>query len=105
MTGSPDADVSSFSKPEGEAAPTGLGCLVIIARHHGLHLTVPQLVHDQVLSKQEVSIPELLKCVQSVGLRGTCIQLDWADLFQLNKALPAIVTTKNGGHMNAPARG
>ena len=29
---------------------TGLGCLVIVARHHGIHLTVSQLIRDNVLT-------------------------------------------------------
>ena len=99
MTAAIDAEAVCLAQPEGESAPTGLGCLVIVARHHGLHLTVSHLIHDNVLSNKEVSIAELLKCVQSAGLRGTCIQLDWPGLAHLKKALPAIVKLKNGAHM------
>ena len=99
MIVSPDIGPADLSKPEGASAPTGLGCLVIVARHHGLHLTVPQLIHDNVLSNKEVSIPELLKCGQSVGLQGTCVSLNWDGLFHLKKALPAIVRLKSGASM------
>ena len=43
--------------PPATKEPTGLGCLVIVARHHGMHLTVPQLIRDNVLSGDEVSSP------------------------------------------------
>ena len=43
------------SPPPASKEPTGLGCLVIVARHHGMHLTVPQLIRDNVLTGDEVS--------------------------------------------------
>ena len=46
-----------------------------------------------------VSVPELLKCVQSAGLTGRCVTLDWNGLAHLNKALPAIVPLKNGASL------
>jgi hypothetical protein len=36
-------------RAEGSANPSGLACLAIIARHHRLDLTVPQLIHDNLL--------------------------------------------------------
>ena len=86
-------------QPEGSSAPSGLGCLVIVARHHGLHLTVSQLIHDNVLPNREVSVAEILKCAQSAGLKATIVHLDWNGLAHLKKALPAIVMLKNGGSM------
>ena len=38
------------TQPPVSKEPTGLGCLVIVARHHGMHLTVPQLIRDNVLT-------------------------------------------------------
>jgi ATP-binding cassette, subfamily B, bacterial HlyB/CyaB len=85
--------------PEGSAEPSGLGCLVIVARHHGLHLTVPQLIHDNVLSGGDVSLAELVTCATSVGLKAKSVRLTWSGLSHLGKALPAIVRLKHGGHM------
>jgi ATP-binding cassette, subfamily B, bacterial HlyB/CyaB len=82
-----------------EAAPSGLACLVIVARQHGMHLTVPQLVHDNVLTGSEVSSKELAKCAAGAGLSAKSVKLDWKGLQQLKKALPAIVKLKNGASM------
>jgi ATP-binding cassette, subfamily B, bacterial HlyB/CyaB len=78
---------------------SGLACLVIVARNSGLHLSVPQLVHDNVLTGQHVSPEQLIKCAQSVGLKAKIAHLTWDGLTDLNKALPAIVTLKNGACM------
>jgi ATP-binding cassette, subfamily B, bacterial HlyB/CyaB len=82
-------NVVELFQPEGTSEPSGLGCLVIIARHHGLDLSVSQLVHDNYLVDQEVSVPELLKAARSAGLRAQTVRLDWYGLNQLDKALPA----------------
>lgn len=78
---------------------SGLACLVIVARHSGLHLSVPQLIHENVLAGQEVSNAQLLKCAQSAGLKAKIAHLTWNELSHLKKALPAIVTLKNGASM------
>jgi len=82
-----------------DVEPSGLGCLVIVARKHGMHLTIPQLIHDNVLSGKEVSAAELLKCAAEAGLSAKKVTLDWSGLQSLKKALPAIVRLKNGAHM------
>ena len=64
-------------KPETSIEPSGLACLVIVARHHGMHLSVSQLIHDHVLSKQEVSVDEIVKCAKSSGLAAKVVDLDW----------------------------
>ena len=92
-------NVVELFRPEGTSEPSGLGCLVIIARHHGLELSVAQLVHDNYLVDQEVSVPELLKAARSAGLRAQTVRLDWHGLNQLDKALPAIVRLNNGRSM------
>jgi len=78
---------------------SGLSCLVIVARHSGVHLSVPQLVHDNVLTGQLVSTDQLIKCARSAGLKAKITHLTWDGLSHLNKALPAIVTFKNGASM------
>lgn len=79
--------------------PSGLGALVIIARHHGLDLTVSQLVHDNLLSGEEVTAAEIVRCANNSGLRSKLVRLKWDGLFHLKKALPAIVRLKDGTSM------
>ena len=90
---------SATSKPEKAYDRSGLACLVIVARHSGLHLSVPQLMHDNVLTGQQISTAQLLKCARSAGLKAKATHLTWDKLSQLKKALPANVTLKNGASM------
>jgi ATP-binding cassette subfamily B protein len=90
---------AASSVPDGQLEPSGLGCLVIVARHHGLHLTVSQLIHDNMLTGREVSVAELIKSAGGAGLKAKAVHLSWNGLSQLKKALPAIVRLKHGSSM------
>src|SRR3974390_461941 len=90
---------SATSKPEKGYDHSGLACLVIVARYSGLHLSVPQLIHDNVLTGRQTSTAQLLKCARSAGLKAKATHLTWDKLSQLKKALPAIVTLKSGASM------
>jgi hypothetical protein len=85
--------------PDGLLEPTGLGCLVIVARHHGLHLTVSELIHDNMLTGPEVSVAELIKSASGAGLKAKAIHLTWYELNQLKELLPTIVRLEHGGFM------
>ena len=83
----------------GNAAGSLLGSLVVVARHRGVHLSTEQLVRDNQLRSVDVSTPELLSIARKAGLRATTTQLRWGDLFNMGRALPAIVVLKNGAAM------
>jgi len=93
------AGPSKGVEPEARAEPSGLACLAIVARHHGLHLSVAQLTRDNWLAGREVSVPELLKCGRTAGLKVNALRLSWSRLDRLKKTLPAIVVLKNGASM------
>ena len=78
---------------------SGLGSLVIVARQHGLHLTVPQVIHDNVLDGKAITSADLIRCAARAELVAKSVQLDWASLQELKKALPAIVRLKSGSCM------
>src|ERR1700684_2365801 len=75
------------------------GSLVIVARHHGVQLPVPQLVHDHLLEPGQPSVPKLLHIATASGLRASNTWLSWSELLKLDKALPAIVLLRNGNAM------
>lgn len=81
------------------APPSALECLIIVARQHGLHLTMTQLVQDNLLDDQEVTLAQLIRCAENSGLRTRLVKLDWDGLSHLKKALPAIVRLRSGSHM------
>jgi len=84
------------SASNGHAA---LACLVIVARHRGVHLSVSQLIHDNVLADVTIGTEQILKCARSAGLAAKVAHVRQHDLSHLKKALPAIVTLNNGASM------
>ncbi len=82
-----------------DASPSWLRCLAIVGRSHGLNLTVPQLIKDNLLSSESVTVKELLTCARQAGLKARVIELGFDDLKHLKKALPAIVKLKSGEAM------
>jgi subfamily B ATP-binding cassette protein HlyB/CyaB len=73
-----------------------LGCLVFVARRHGVHLSVDQLLHDNVLYGAEVSDAVLVKCAERAGLKAKAVHIGWRGLQHLDKARPSIVRLSNG---------
>ena len=63
-------------EPDAVLHPSGLECLVIGARQHGLHLTAPQLILDNLLGGDEVSSSDLIKCAAKVRNGPNCRQIN-----------------------------
>ncbi|HWG07187.1 MAG TPA: peptidase domain-containing ABC transporter [Beijerinckiaceae bacterium] len=80
-----------------DRSPTWLRCLTIIGRSHGLNLTISQVVQDNLLEDENITVQELMSCAKTAGLKSRLVHLDWSDLSHLNKALPVILKLKNGG--------
>ncbi|GEP01794.1 peptidase domain-containing ABC transporter [Methylobacterium haplocladii] len=76
-----------------------LDCLVIVARHHGVHLATKQIVHDNQLKPGPVSIPDLARCARRAGLRAKSFSLSWRNLARLKQTLPAILVLRTGTAM------
>ncbi|MDX8482949.1 peptidase domain-containing ABC transporter [Mesorhizobium sp. VK24D] len=75
---------------------SGLGCLVVIARHFGIHLAASELIQRNSLGDGELSSKDIVNCATAVGLTAKVLQLDHLGIEHLDKALPAIVGLKNG---------
>ena len=93
----------SIEGPQGDSTEVSglslLGSLVIVARHSGLQLAVPQLIHDHLLEPGQPSVAQLVNVANASGLRATSVRLTWKELTGLGKALPAIVLLRNGNAM------
>src|SRR6266571_2419632 len=81
---------------EHQVDSSALECLVMIGAQHGFDLSVHQIVHDNALSSEDVSIEQLVHCARKTGLKAKAVRLDWNGLGRLKKALPVIVRLKNG---------
>jgi subfamily B ATP-binding cassette protein HlyB/CyaB len=90
------ADENTYIDP---VPPSGLESLIIVARQHGLHLSSMQLIKDNLLTEQEVTLDQLVRCAEKAGMRSKLVKLDWDGLSHLKKALPAIVCLRNGSYM------
>src|SRR5579863_4071904 len=84
---STEAGPSTDAEPEARGEPSGLACLTIVARHHGLHLSVAQLTRDNWLTGREVSVADLLKCGRAAGLKVSALRLSWGRLDRLRRTL------------------
>jgi ATP-binding cassette, subfamily B, bacterial HlyB/CyaB len=73
-----------------------LGSLVIVARQHGVQLSVPQLVHDHLLEPGQPTVGQLLSIAEANGLRASAVRLSWRQVLRLDNALPAVVLLRNG---------
>ncbi len=78
---------------------SALECLVVVGGHHGLHLTVRQIVQDNALASEDVRIDKLVHCARGCGLKAKSVKLGWNGLSKLRRALPAIVRLKTGAHL------
>lgn len=85
---------------EGQAKQlASLTCLVRVARHHGIHLSQKQLMHDNQLVSDPAGPRELIPCAERAGLKAKEISLNWQNLTKLGRGLPAIIYLSNGAPM------
>jgi ATP-binding cassette subfamily B protein len=81
---------------EGALESSALDCLVVVGGRHGLHLTVRQIVQDNALESENVSMAQLVHCARGCGLKTKLVNLNWSGLESLKSALPAIVRLSTG---------
>lgn len=73
---------------------TGLACVVMLARYHGLAADQQQLAHQFSQDDEKFTDRELLLSSKYIGLKSKCIQSDTAHLSKIS--LPAIAKHKDG---------
>lgn len=81
------------------ARNTSLHALVIVARHHGLHLSAEQLRRDYAVETGEPPTRLLVKIAEENGLTVRPAQLRWKHLSRLGKALPLLLRMRDGRTM------
>ncbi|MBP2294271.1 peptidase domain-containing ABC transporter [Azospirillum rugosum] len=84
--------------PEG-ARTTSLHALAIVARHHGLHLSVEQMRRDYAVEAGEPNTRLLMKIAEDSGLTVRSSKLSWKHLSRLGKALPLLLRLRDGSTM------
>ena len=76
-----------------------LGCLVIVARHHGIQLSTNQIIHDNQLKPGPISASDLARCALRAGLRAKRLTFGWRHLVKLRKILPSVLVLRTGTAM------
>ena len=84
---------------------TCLHCLVSVARHHGIELTVERLRHTYAIADGPISRALLLRMAREAGLRARYARLAWDKLARLGQAYPALVSLANGNWIVVTAVG
>lgn len=83
----------------GEPRYTSLRCFALVARHHGVDVSVERLVHDYALETEEPKPERLLRIVKESGFRGKSSRLDWKRLRALGDAFPVMARLRNGNYV------
>src|ERR1700723_3551222 len=83
----------------GVGESTLLASLVIVARHRGVHLSLPLLVREHQLGSSEPTIEQLIRVARASGLKAAATRMNFKDLAKLNTVLPAIVMLSSGQAM------
>lgn len=82
------------SPPSEEKIDTGLLCLVMLSRIHGLPADPAQLRHQFGESGKTFTSSEILRAAKSLGLKAREVKSDWSKL--LKTQLPAIAIHEDG---------
>ena len=75
---------------------TALQCLVLVARQHGVELSVERIKREHAIQEAEVTEGLLTDVSRRVGLDAKSMAISWADLMNAGEALPCIARLKNG---------
>ena len=92
---SPESPTGLASTPE----HTSLKCLSLVARHHGVDLSVDRMVHDYSLELEEPSVRRILRIAKDAGFKAKLTKLSWDQLRGLGEAFPAIARLENGNYV------
>nr|VFJ98726.1 MAG: ATP-binding cassette, subfamily B [Candidatus Kentron sp. LFY] len=78
---------------------TALQCLTLIARHHGIQISVEKLIHEHSLETHEPDRNRLLRIAREIGLEARFTRLEWQELDKVGEAYPAMARLDNGNHV------
>lgn len=102
IASAPEVPASEAPAPDDTLPPsrgtrdTGLLCLVVVLRHHGLDISAEGLAHRYAIGDEAVSPSQILRMAKESGLRARQVRLDWAGLTRLGEAYPALARLENG---------
>ncbi|MEA1672154.1 cysteine peptidase family C39 domain-containing protein [Nitrospirillum sp. BR 11163] len=73
-----------------------LTALLLVAQHHGVHLSREQLVRTYAEGEGEVKRAILVHAADEKGFEARAVRMNWRQLMRLGRAVPAILCLKDG---------
>ena len=103
--GDPGSSMTVLSSPTTDATdqairiPSGVGCIAIVGRRHGLHIAAEQITARQSSLRRRTvgGRDRVLRFARRTKAKR--VQMTWRGLSRLRKALPVVVTLTSGGSM------
>ena len=103
MTAEAEAQDAPAQAPQGTAAPaaapmmdTGLACLALVARFHGLAADPDQIAHEHATPGRPMDAPQMLLAARSLGLHARSVRTTAERLG--TTPLPAVAVGRDGRH-------
>ena len=81
------------------AQHTSLQCLALVARHHGVDVSVDRMIHDYSLEEEEPSLRRILRIAKEQGLKARHLRMTWKQLCKVDQAFPAVARLDNGNYI------
>lgn len=82
-----------------EVSHTALKCFTLIARHHGVDLTVEGLSHEYSLETEEPTERRLLRIAKDCKFKARKTKISWKQLQGLADAFPVMARLDNGNYV------
>ncbi|WP_252181379.1 ABC transporter transmembrane domain-containing protein [Azospirillum sp. B4] len=71
--------------------------LLLVAQHHGVHLSREQLIRTYASGEGEVNRAVLVHAAEEKGFQARAVRMNWRQLMRVGRAVPAILCLKDGG--------
>ena len=75
---------------------TALNCLVLVARHHSIELSIERLKREHAVTEPEVTHEVLVRIAREAGLDARARRMSWDQLKKASSAFPVIARLKSG---------
>lgn len=78
---------------------TGLLCFLLVARHHGIDLTMDSLSHRYGIQDDSISLRQLLRMGKDIDFKTRLVRLNWKKLFFIGNVFPLIIRLRSGKYI------
>ena len=80
------------------AAHTGLSCLVLAGRHHGIDMDERRLAHEYAMEHAEPTLEQLAQMAGDYEMKRRIVDLPWEKATRLDEGYPCLGRKRNGSY-------